>query len=56
LDGSGFGDFKVKLNDQDIIAQGRLQSLKVRQTSFYSAFADITAQVKGTGSGVYNLN
>jgi hypothetical protein len=28
--GSGFGDL-VKLNDQDIIAQGRLQSLKVRQ-------------------------
>jgi hypothetical protein len=29
--GSGFGDFTVKLNDQDIIAQGRLQSLKVHQ-------------------------
>jgi hypothetical protein len=29
--------------------------LKVRQ-DFFSAFADITAQVKSTGSGVYNLS
>jgi hypothetical protein len=36
-----------------LLLKGRLQSLKVRQTS---AFADITAQVKSTGSGVYNLS
>jgi hypothetical protein len=51
--GSGFGDFTVKLNNQDIIAQ-RTFAVTVR-TSF-SAFADITAQVKSTGSGVYNLS
>jgi hypothetical protein len=38
-----------------LLLKGRLQSLKVRQ-DFFSAFADITAQVKSTGSGVYNLS
>jgi hypothetical protein len=37
-----------------LLLKGRLQ-LKVRQ-DFFSAFADITAQVKSTGSGVYNLS
>jgi hypothetical protein len=39
-----------------LLLKGRLQSLKVRQDFFFSAFADITAQVKKTGSGVYNLS
>jgi gliding motility-associated-like protein len=55
--GSGFGDFAVKLNDQDITAQ---RTFRVTQGSsglpFFSAFADITAQVKSTGSGVYSLS
>ncbi|SEA02041.1 gliding motility-associated C-terminal domain-containing protein [Flavobacterium gillisiae] len=55
--GSGFGDFEVKLNNQDITAQ---RTFKVTQSSsglpFFSAFTDITAQVKSTGSGVYNLS
>jgi gliding motility-associated-like protein len=55
--GSGFGDFAVKLNDQDITAQ---RTFRVTQGSsglpFFSAFTDITAQVKSTGSGVYNLS
>jgi hypothetical protein len=51
--GSGFGDFTVKLNNQDILLKGRLQSPSGLP---FSAFADITAQVKSTGSGVYNLS
>jgi hypothetical protein len=44
--GSGFGDFEVKLNDQDITAQRTFQSYsKLIWASFFSAF-DITAQVK----------
>jgi hypothetical protein len=39
-----------------LLLKGRLQSLKVRQDFFFYAFADITAQVKSTGSGVYNLS
>jgi hypothetical protein len=38
-----------------LLLKGRLQSLKVRDFLFL-AFADITAQVKSTGSGVYNLS
>jgi hypothetical protein len=38
-----------------LLLKGRLQSLKVRQDFFFSAFADITAQ-ESTGSGVYNLS
>jgi hypothetical protein len=52
-----FGDFTVKLNDQDIIAQRTFAvTSRFVRTSFFSAFADITAQVKSTGSGVYNLS
>jgi gliding motility-associated-like protein len=55
--GSGFGDFTVKLNDQDITAQ---RTFAVTQGSsklpFFSAFADITTQVKSTGIGVYSLS
>jgi gliding motility-associated-like protein len=55
--GSGFGDFEVKLNDQDITAQ---RTYGVNQGAsglpFFSAFADITAQVKSNGSGIYNLS
>jgi hypothetical protein len=37
-----------------LLLKGRLQSLKVRQDFLFCAFADITAQVKSTGSGVYS--
>jgi hypothetical protein len=33
--GSGFGDFTVKLNDQDIIAQRTFAVTKVRQDFFF---------------------
>jgi gliding motility-associated-like protein len=54
--GSGNGDFELKLNEINIVAQ-RTFSV-VQQTSglpFFSAFADITAQVKNTGSGNYTV-
>lgn len=55
--GSGFGDFEIKLNDQDIIAE---RTFKVTQSSsglpFFSAFADITSQVQSTGTGMYNVS
>jgi putative exporter of polyketide antibiotics len=53
--GSGFGDFTVKLNDQDI-AQRTFAVTQGSSGLFFLAFADITAQVKSTGSGVYNLS
>lgn len=54
--GSGIGDFNIKLNNLDIVAQ-RTFSI-VQETSglpFFSAFADITDQVKKTGNGNYTL-
>jgi hypothetical protein len=37
--GSGFGDFEVKLNDQDIIAQRTFQEVtKVRQGFLFQRF------------------
>jgi hypothetical protein len=47
-----FGDL-VKLNDQDIIAQRTFAVTKVRQDSFFSAFADNPHKLK---YGVYNLS
>lgn len=55
--GSGYGDFDVKLNNQDISAQ-RTFSV-VQSTSglpFFSAFADITSLIKTTGNGDYTLS
>jgi hypothetical protein len=46
----------VKLNDQDIIAQRTFAVTQGSSGLPFSAFADITAQVKSTGSGVYNLS
>lgn len=54
--GSGNGDFNIKLNNLDIVAQ-RTFSV-VQETSelpFFSAFADITNQVKNTGNGNYTV-
>jgi gliding motility-associated-like protein len=54
--GSGNGDFNIKLNNQDVVAQ-RTFSV-VQETSglpFFSAFADITNQVKNTGNGNYTV-
>jgi gliding motility-associated-like protein len=55
--GSGLGDFQIKLNTIDVVAD-RTFSV-VQQTSglpFFSAFADITNQVKQTGNGIYTVS
>ena len=55
--GSGLGDFEIKLNNVDIVAD-RTFSV-VQQTSglpFFSAFADITNQVKQAGNGNYTVS
>ena len=55
--GSGSGDFNVKLNDRDILAQ---RTFTVTQNSsnlpFFSAFADVTTQIQATGNGVYTFS
>lgn len=55
--GSGNGDFNVTLNNQTIIAE---RTFNVMQSTsglpFFSAFADITAQIQSTGNGDYNLS
>ena len=55
--GSGIGDFKIKLNNVDILAD-RTFSV-VQQTSglpFFSAFANVTDLVKQTGNGNYTVS
>lgn len=55
--GSGTGDFNVKLNGQDIVAE---RTFSVTQATtgrpFFSAFTDVTTQVQATGSGNYALS
>ncbi len=53
--GSGFGDFEVKLNNQDIKAE-RTFSIFRNGLPYFSAFADITSLVKLTGNGIYNFS
>ncbi|MES2574138.1 MAG: gliding motility-associated C-terminal domain-containing protein [Bacteroidota bacterium] len=53
--GSGFGDYDVKLNNQDITAQ-RAFILFRGQLPYFSAFADITSLVQTTGNGIYDFS
>jgi gliding motility-associated-like protein len=53
--GSGFGDFDVKLNNRDVTAE-RIFSVFRNGLPYFSAFADITSQVKLTGNGTYNFS
>lgn len=55
--GSGTGDFDVRLNGVPITAArtfGLIQPSNMRP--YFSAFADVTAQVQTTGSGAYTLS
>ncbi len=55
--GSGTGDFDVRLNDVDITAQRNFPLVSfVTGLPFFSAFADVTAQVQATGNGTYMLS
>jgi hypothetical protein len=48
-------DFEVKLNDKILLLKNLSSYSKLIWASFFSALL-ITAQVKNTGSGVYNLS
>lgn len=55
--GSGEGDFDVKLNDSTITATRIFRdTLASRNQVFFSAFADVTTQVKTEGTGNYTLS
>ena len=52
--GSGTGDFNVKLNGVDIIAQRTFSAIQNSNGNpFFSAFADVTTQLQTTGNGSY---
>jgi hypothetical protein len=46
LGGSGNGDFNIKLNNQDVVAQRTFSVVQETSGLPFSAFADITNQVK----------
>lgn len=56
--GCGTGDFDVKLNGTDITATRTFSNALIQSQTynFFSAFADVTAQVQATGNGVYTLS
>lgn len=55
--GSGEGDFDIKLNDISIVPSRTFSDLwTALGLPFFSAFADITEQIKNTGNGTYTLS
>ncbi len=55
--GSGTGDFDVKLNGIDISAQRTFSAFQNSTGNpFFSAFADVTAQLQTTGNGLYTFS
>lgn len=54
--GSGNGDFEVKLNGQDIIAQRTFSLIAGTGLPYFSAYADVTDIVGNTGAGTYTLS
>lgn len=58
--GSGTGDFNVKLNDTDIVAERifplTATTLDGLPRPYFSAFADITTLVQTTGNATYTLS
>ncbi len=58
--GSGTGDFDVMLNGQSITQQRNFPLDAVNTDgsvrAYFSAFADVTAQVQATGNGVYTVS
>ena len=57
--GSGTGDFEIKLNNQIITPdrtfnyQNTISNLTL---TYFSAFKEVTSQIKSTGNGVYTLS
>ena len=54
--GCGTGDFDVKLNGVDIVAERTFSNVLQTQYNFFSAFVDITSQIQSTGNGNYTLS
>lgn len=57
--GSGSGDFEIKLNEQDIIAERTFSHSRIINGAmfhFFGAFADITEFVTETGNGIYTFS
>lgn len=60
--GSGTGDFNVKLNGIDIVSQRDFSAIQTVTSPipfsrpFFSAFADVTAQLRATGNATYTLS
>ena len=54
--GSGAGDFDVTLNGTPITAERTFSHTLDATHQYFAAFADVTAQVSATGSGVYLLS
>lgn len=54
--GSGTGDFDVKLNNQNIVAQRTFYINYIPNYPFFGAFADVTSLVQSTGNGIYTFS
>ncbi len=55
--GSGTGDFNVKLNGIDIVAQRTFGLMQLNwDIPFFSAFADITNIIQNSGNGTYTFS
>lgn len=55
--GSGTGDFDVKLNNIDIVAQRTFALIQASSgMPYFSAFADVTSLVQNAGNGVYTFS
>lgn len=54
--GSGFGDFEVQLNDEEIIADRTFSINGPNGYPFFSAFANITSLIQSTGGGNYTFS
>ncbi len=55
--GSGTGDFNVKLNGIDIVAQRTFGLVQLNwNLPAFSAFADVTAMIQNTGNGTYTFS
>lgn len=55
--GSGTGDFNVKLNGQNVVAQRTFSHAQPSTGKpFFSAFTDVTTQVQAIGNGLYTVS
>lgn len=54
--GPGDGDFEVKLNGQEVIAQRTFDLVANTGLNYFSAYADVSEIVGNTGPGTYTLS